>query len=49
MLMGILVGWFGNDCYCDFGLFQRYELVIGPRFSTLLKNQLVGGPLSWSD
>ena len=49
VLMGILVGWLGDDCYCDFGLLQRYESVICPRFSSLLKNQLVGGPLRWTD
>ena len=47
-LMGILVGWLGDDCYCDFWLLQRYESVICPRFSSLLKNQLVGVPLSWT-
>ena len=42
VLMGILVGWLCNDCYCDFGYCKDYESVICPRFSIWLKKHLVG-------
>ena len=40
VLMVILVCWLGDDCYCDFGLLQRYESVICPRFSSLLEESI---------
>ena len=47
-LMGILVCWLGDDCYCDFGYCKDMNPLSVQGLVVLLKNQLVGLRLSWT-